>query len=188
MVWLHTEALIENQVLVNCIAHRIIVHTCTWKMATRTELGRGWATRADVAHQWRVFGGSARASAEGHATQKSVHPKPPWLPKTTPTLSFLACLLTLPSPLPSSSSYSIFKPPPFSIFPLSLPHNWYSPCGNANGSELASPLLSSFHPTPACSIVYMGFKLICKRQTGGRLKQRQTEGRSPKKSENPAWI
>lgn len=71
--------------------------------------------------------------------------------------------------------------PPFSIFPLSLPHNSYSPCGNANGSKLASPFLSSFHPTPACSIVYTGFKLICKRQTGGRLKQRQTEGKSPKK-------
>ena len=74
----------------------------------------------------------------------------------------------------------------FLFSPLSLPDNWYSPCGNANGSELASPFLSTFHPTPACSIVYMGFKLICKRQTGGRLSNGRQRGGNQKKSENPA--
>jgi len=85
-------------------------------MATRTELGRGWANRADVTHQWRVFGGSTRASAEGHATQKSVHTKPPWLPKTTPTLAFLACLLTLYSSTIIFQLFNFQTTPPPTIF------------------------------------------------------------------------
>lgn len=82
-------------IFINCIAQWIIVHTCTWDTGTRREADRGRATRADVRAWMAGVGGSARACSGGHATQKSVHTKPPWLPKTTPTLAFLACLLTL---------------------------------------------------------------------------------------------